>query len=317
MSSPKDPPATAGDPALAATAAERGPAELDARAVGWMIGLSAIWGLGQIAVKVGVTGISPLWQAGLRSLLATIVLLGWMKLRDVRPWPAREIVWPALVVGVLFALEFVGIYAGMALTAASRGTILIYCAPFVVALGGHIWLGDRLRWPQWLGLLLAFLGVATVILDRGTAASGPHGWLGDLLCLGAGVFWGATTLVIRATALRREAPQRTLLYQLAVSALLLMIASPLAGEAGVHDLTPLVAAAFAYQVLAVVCFGYLWWFILLERYSPARLSSFTFLTPLFGVLFAALLLREPLTIAIAAGAAATAVGIYLVNAPRR
>ena len=233
-----------------------------------------------------------------------------------------------IVIGVLFAAEFLFLFQGLGLTTASRGTLLLYTAPFVVAVGGHLMLDDRLAGRQWLGLVLAFVGLIVMMSSRPVTAGASvalpppaSGTLtGDLMCLAAGAFWGATTLVIRATSLCREPPDRCLFYQLALSAPLLIGLSVLLGatrgEPGIHALTPAVIGALAYQVLVIAAASYLAWFHLILRYSPGRLSAFTFLTPLFGVLFAAPILGEPLYPGLVAALALCMAGLWLVNRRR-
>ncbi|MBA3478872.1 MAG: DMT family transporter [Lautropia sp.] len=282
-----------------------------------MIALCALFAMGQITIKIGNQGISPLMQAALRSAGATVVIVAWMLRQGISLKPKPGIAAPAMLIGVLFALEFVGFYWGLALTTAARGTILLYTAPFFVALGAHYLLEERLTPLQWLGLLLAFAGVALVVGGRASSAANASTITGDLLCLGGGVAWAATTLVIRGTALRDEQAERSLLYQLAISAVLLMAVSLLMGEehgeAGIFSPTLGTWLALAYQILAVASFGYLWWFVLIQRYSPARLSAFTFLTPLFGVVFAGLMLGEELTLPLLGAAVLCAGGLWLIN----
>lgn len=96
-----------------------------------MIGLCSIWGMGQIAIKIGNQGISPLWQAGLRSVGASLIILAWMALRGIpiRPIPGR---WKwRLLIGAAFASEFICLYIGIGLTTAAHATLLLYSAPFL------------------------------------------------------------------------------------------------------------------------------------------------------------------------------------------
>lgn len=280
-------------------------------------------------IKIGNAGISPLLQAGLRSVFAGLLVAGWMWLRGTGFALKRSSLWPVVAIGLLFSLEFAGLFPGLTMTSASRGTLLLYTAPFVVALGGHLWLDDRLGRLQWLGLLLAFAGLVVMMASRPDAhgsgaialAQTAPTLAGDLLCLAGGIFWGATTLVIRATSLRDEAPDRCLFYQLLLSAPVLIglsaLLGPAWGEVGLGELTPMVLLAFAYQVFVIAGFSYLTWFHLIQRHSPGRLSAFTFLTPLFGVLLAALLLGEPLYPGLLLALALSTVGLSLVNRPTR
>lgn len=200
-----------------------------------MIGLCAIWGMGQIAIKVGNQGISPLWQAGLRSVGASLVILAWMALRriPIRPVPGR---WKwRLLIGAAFASEFICLYIGIGLTTAAHATLLLYSAPFFVALGGHFLLNDRLNQLRLIGLVLAFAGVSLALGGPGSRSGGEATLLGDALCLAAGVGWASTTLILRASPLKTEPPERTLLDQLSVSAVILLAVSWAIGEPGVFN----------------------------------------------------------------------------------
>jgi drug/metabolite transporter (DMT)-like permease len=238
-------------------------------------------------------------------------------MRGIPLFERDRTLWPGLVVGVLFGAEFVIIYFGLNLTTASRGVVLFYLAPFVVAFGAHYLIpGDRLTVPKIIGLTAALGGLA-VAMGEGLMAPGQPTLAGDLLSLLAAVFWGATTVVVRATSLRSASPEKTLLYQLTVSAAVLLPASFLIGEPGVTDLSPPVVAAFAYTVLAVAVVSYTAWFWLVRNYPPTRISAFTFLSPVFGVLAGNLMLGEPFTPSLAAALTLIAFGIYLVNRPAR
>ena len=290
-----------------------GPRPIDAAAAASMVGLCAIWAFGQIAIKLANEGISPLWQAGLRSGGAMVVMTAWMLARgiDLRPTPGT-LGW-MLLVGMTFTMEFVFLFSGLALTTAARGTVLLYTAPFFIAIGSHWLLRDRLTPVRMAGLVLAFVGVALALSDRGGGPGASGDWRGDLLCLAAGASWGLLTVIVKATPLRTERVERVLLGQLAVSAALLMAASTLIGEAGLFAPSARVWAGLAWQVVAVASFSYVGFFVMVQRHSPAQISSFTFLTPLFGVAFAMAILGEPLTPSLVGAAALIATGIWLVN----
>jgi drug/metabolite transporter (DMT)-like permease len=218
-----------------------------------------------------------------------------------------------ILVGLLFAGEFVLIYWGMTFTTASRGVIVLYTTPFVVAVGAHLFVpGERLRAVQVAGLLCAFAGIAFMF---GDALRLPT-WrelIGDAMMLGAAIQWGATIVIIKATRLAFISANKTLFYQLATSAAVLPLASLLVGEAGVTDAAPLVLASLAFQIVVVAFASYLAWFWLITRYPASHLSAFSFFTPLFGVLAGAMLLNEPVTPALLIALALVAAGIYLVN----
>jgi drug/metabolite transporter (DMT)-like permease len=285
---------------------------LDAKAFSLMLGLTALWGFQQVAIKLTAPDVSLVMQAGIRSVIATALLLAWAQWRGTPLFGRDGTLGAGIAAGLLFGAEFVFIYGGLEHTAASRMVVFIYLAPVLTALGLH-WLvpGEKLARAQWAGVLVAFAGIALAFGDGFAAARGSL--LGDVFGLIAAVLWAATTVLIRATSLARISAAKTLFYQLVVSAPMLLAASLLMGEKGVLALTPLALASLAYQG-ALVAFGsYLVWFWLLTRYLAARLSVFSFLTPLFGVLFGVLILAEPLTPSFVGAALLVGAGIVLVN----
>lgn len=285
---------------------------IPARIAALQVALCAIWGMGQIFMKMGNTGISPVYHSALRSAGATVLVLAWMAVRRKLPRFDDGSLGAGILIGVLFAIEFIFLYIGLNHTSAARATILLYTAPFFVAIGTH-WLvpNDRLTARKSLGLLAAFAGVVVAFYDR--IGGDQDTWIGDLLCLAAGLFWGATTVAVKATRLRNQPPDKTLLYQLLVSAMLLFPASWLLGESGIFAPGPMVWGALAYQIIVVASVTYLLWFWLVSRFRASALSTFTFLTPVFGVLFSWWLLGEPITPAILMSVALVAAGIVLVN----
>ncbi len=294
---------------------ERKPA--DALAVSMMIVLCLCWGFNQVAIKVAAAGISPIMQAGLRSIIATVLLLAWARLRGIPLLRRDGTIKGGIAAGALFAAEFVFIYAGLAHTAASRMVVFIYLAPCLTALGLQWFVpGERLSAGQWVGVALAFLGVALAFADGFSAAKGST-LIGDAFGIIAAALWAATTVLVRATRLTSASAAKTLFYQLGISALVLPLASLLAGEPGIVALTPRVVASLAYQSVIVAFASYLAWFWLLTRYLAGRLAVFSFLTPLFGVAFGVILLSEPLSAVFLAAALLVGAGIALVNRPAK
>ena len=286
---------------------------VDGRAFGTLVVLCLLWGLQQVAVKSALHGMSPLMQGGIRSIVAVLLLACWMAARRTPLFTRDGTLTAGLVAGSLFGIEFVFIYAGLAMTAASRMSVFIYLAPPLTALGVHLFVpGERLLPRQWIGIAIAFAGIAVAFGDGFVSAQGAT-VLGDAFGLIAATLWAATTVVIRTTKLSGTSAEKTLFYQLGISALILPIASVALGEAGIIALTPIVLVSLGYQSLVVAFASYLAWFWLLTRYLAGRLAVFSFLTPLFGVMFGVLLLGEPITATFVVAALLVGTGIALVN----
>ena len=285
---------------------------LDLRAASALVVMCASWGLNQVAIKVVLSGMPAAFQMGSRSLLAAAIVFAWCVVRSKPLFRKDRSLRPGIAVGLLFGLEFALLFWGVQLTTASRAVIFLYIAPFVVALGGHFFLGEPLSGRKLAGLSAAFAGIVIALADDLSLPS--RGALrGDALCLAAAVLWGLTTIVIKGTVLARVAAEKTLLYQLGVSAVLGFGLSLLAGERVDASAAAAVLPAFLYQAIWVAAVTYLAWFALIRDYPASLLSSFTFLTPLFGVAFGATILGEPLSPHLLAALLLVALGIYLVN----
>lgn len=274
------------------------------------------WGFNNVAIKLAIHDIPPLIQSSARSVIAAILVGAWTQARGI-PLSKRDGTLRAgILAGILFALEFLLIYRGLVWTTATRGVLFLYLAPFFVVIGSR-WLipGDHFHVSQWLGLLLSFVGIV-IAFGLPTPAVDSRQVLGDLMLVGGAAAWAATTLTIKASALNRISAEKTLLYQLVVSAPLLGLGAIVFGERITGMPSAVALGAFAYQTIYVVSITFTIWFVLVVRYSAARLSVFTFLAPLFGVAAGHLVLGEPLTPAFAVAVALVAAGLLLVNRPR-
>ena len=286
---------------------------LDARAYATLLACTMLWGLQQVVIKVTLPSVSPLAQAAIRSLLAAVLLLGWARWRGIGLF-GRDGTLPAgLLAGVLFAAEFCFIYGGLAHTTASRMVVFVYLAPVLTALGLALVVpGERLAPLQWAGVLLAFAGLVAAFADS-FGAGGRGTLLGDAFGVIAAALWAATTVLIRGSRLAGVSAEKTLFYQLTVSAALLPLAAWAVGEPGVVRFDALAVGSLLFQGVVIAFASYLAWFWLLTRYYAGRLAVFSFLAPLFGVAFGVLLLGERMSPTFAFAALLVGAGIGLVN----
>jgi len=288
---------------------------LDAASMALVVFICLTWGFNQPAVKLAIHEVPPLIQCAIRSSLATLMVFGIMRWRGL-PIMARDGTLVAgLIAGALFGFEFVLIYRGLLYTTASRAVLFIYLAPFFVVLGARWFFpGDRFGVMQWLGLLLAFVGMV-VAFGVPAPATEPNQLLGDLMMAVAAASWATTTLIIKSSALARVSPEKTLLYQIGVCAPVVALGALVFGERIAAMPSAVAVGSLAYQTV-VVGTTFSLWFALIVKFSASRLSAFTFLTPLFGVAAGHLVLGEPLTPAFALAVVLVAAGLILVNRPR-
>ncbi len=285
---------------------------IDTRAASIMVVLCMIWGLQQIALKGAAPNIAPAMQIALRSAGAALLVAALMAARGERLTPG---LWkPGLLVGLLFGMEYLLVSEGLRHTTAAHVTVFLYTSPIFAAIGLHIRVpAERLRALQWLGIAMAFAGIATAFLARSAPTTAHTSVTGDLLGLLAGAAWGLTTVSVRGSALTSAPATETLLYQLMGATVLLAAQAFFTGQTHIQW-TPTAWASLGFQTLVVSFASFLAWFWLLRHYSASRLGVFSFLTPLFGVGFSVWLLNEPLEPAFVVGAAFVLAGIVLVSA---
>ena len=288
---------------------------LDAIAVVALVVCCFLWGLNQVAAKAAMPEIPALWQATARSTGGALLVWLWAAFRGIPLFERDGTLGGGLLAGLLFAGEFACIFFGLQYTTASRMVVFIYLAPFVVALGmPFIARSERLSAVQIAGLAVAFAGVAWAFAEGFTKpAAGDRQWLGDALGVLAAVLWGATTLAIRGSRLTAASAEKTLLYQLAVSAVVLGLVAWAIGTPLPSAVTRLGASSLVFQIVVVTFASYLAWFWLIRSYPATRLAAFTMLTPVFGLLMGALLLDEPITARLLIALVAVAGGIFFVN----
>jgi len=288
-------------------------AQLDSLAISLLLACCLFWGFQQVLVKATLAELPPVFQASLRFAGATLLLGLWCAWRGVKLLAADGTLGAGLLAGSLFAIEFACLYIGLQYTSASRLTVFLYTSPFWVAALLPLWVpSEKLRPAQWGGLACAFAAVAFA-LREGFASGGSATWLGDVLALVAGMFWGLTTVVIRASSLTRVSVEKLLFYQVAVSTAVLPMLSLALGEQWVWRFSPFAITSLLLQTVVGAFVSYLAWMWMLGRYPATRISVFVFLTPLFALLFGALWLKEAVTPSLLAALALVAVGIVLVN----
>jgi len=235
-------------------------------------------------------------------------------------WKGQSVLFPkgqrkhAIAIGMLFGFDFLFLYWGIAFTPASRATIFLYSHPFWVILGAHFFLRqDRLSFAKFSGVILAFFGLLIVFQTRSPMLPEQH-WIGDLMEILAAVSWAATTLYIKRVSENVELNHyQTLFAQLFFAIPVLAFFSFLFERTVDIDLNQVVIWAFMYQVFVVAFFSYLLWVWMIHNFAVSKLTSFTFLAPVFGVIFGAVILNEPTSIAIWGSLALVCFGIFLVN----
>ncbi len=264
----------------------------------------------QVVIKVTNGGFGPVFLAGIRSVGGLIVLALWMRWRGVSLRLPRATWFGGALAGTLFALEFMSLFVALDLTTVSRASVIFYSMPVWLALAAHVALpGERLSALRMLGLAVAMGGVALAMLDR---SNGAASLTGDILALVAAICWAGIALCVRVTGLSTAAPEQQLMWQLVMSAPLLLFAALFFGPF-IREVQPIHIAGLLFQIFAIASFGFLAWFWLMSMYPASSVASFSFLSPVFAVILGWLLLGEQVGWQVWVALVMVAVGLLLIN----
>lgn len=286
--------------------------KLDGAGVAMLLGVQSLLAINQIIIKLVNVGLQPVFFAGLRSLLAIFFVWAWLAWKG-RPPKLRRAAWgTGILMGSVFAAEFLFLFLALDLTTVGRSAIIMYSMPVWFALLAHFGLGERVTGTKAAGLALAFAGCAAAILSR--PDTGEASLAGDLCALGAAWGWALTAYIARRPVMREEGAEMQLFWMVLVSAPILLIASLAFGPV-IRDLHPLHIVGLVFQSSVVVAGGFIAWLWLLSVYPSSTVASFSFLTPILALVLGALLFGETIGLPILLAAALVAVGIVLMNRP--
>ncbi|MFN4201967.1 MAG: DMT family transporter [Tabrizicola sp.] len=287
---------------------------LDGFGISMLLGVQGVLAVNQVLIKVVNAGLQPVFFAGLRSLLAIGFVWAWLVWRGRPPRLRRASLGAGLLIGALFAAEFLFLFLALDLTSVGRSALIMYSMPVWYALLAHFGLNERITKTKAAGLALAFAGCASAILSR--PDTGEASLAGDLCALGAAWGWALTAFIARRPVMRAEGPEMQLFWMVLVSAPILLLAALLFGPL-IRDLQPVHVLGLLFQSSVVVAGGFIAWLWLLSVYPGATVASFSFLTPVLAVGLGALVFGETVTGSILVAVIMVAVGIVLINRASR
>jgi len=288
---------------------------LDLLAFMAMIIFCLIMGGQQVAMKGIAFDLSPTLQVSIRSGIAACMI--WCIIffkKEVFNWRPGALKY-ALLAGSFMGVEFLLLGKALLYTSAAHAVVFLYSAPIFTALFLHFKIKDeRLQLVQWVGILLAFFGLAIAFLGDGSAIweISKDVWFGDTLAIAAALVWSLSTVTIRGSVLAHISVKQTLFFQLLACSVILLLYALIMESLVVH-FSSLLIWNMAFQTVIVSFVAFLIWFWLLNRYVAAQISGLSFITPMFGVMFGVVLLGEPLEVNFMVGAVLVLCGLACVN----
>ena len=276
--------------------------------------LCLLWGGNIVAMKIGLRGVPPVGAAGFRFLLASLSVLLFAAIRRA-PLGVRRDLWPHLfALGALFVIQHAAFNLGLNLTSASRSVVFMYTQPVFTVLLAHFLIpGERLSAARVGGVLICLAGLITVFAER-LGGGAQSMLLGDGLVTLAALGWALQSVYMKHL-LSRSDPFVLTLYQMVIAFPCFFLINRLAEPTLVYSVDTWIVLAFLYQGSLVAGLTFVAWTVLIRRHQVSQISTFIFLTPIFGVLLSWLFLGDAITLGLLVGGLLVAAGIALVNRP--
>ncbi|MCU0547833.1 MAG: EamA family transporter [Leptolyngbya sp. Prado105] len=252
-----------------------------------LLAIAVLWGYNWTQMKIAVQYSSPFTFAALRTLCGGLTLFGGMLILR-QPFKPKE-------VGMTFWLgvfQTAGVYglASWALVSGGAGktSVLVYTMPFWTVLLAGYFLGERVKGVQWIAIAIAFSGLL-IILDpfrmQGSLLSG-------VLAVLAGLSWACGSIMAKKINAKTKMNLLSLTaWQTFFGSLPLMAIALLLPQQPIQW-TPAFIGALLYNILPGTAIPMLLWLYVLTQLSAGMSGLGMLLTPVLGVVFAALQLGE-------------------------
>ena len=287
---------------------------MDFRSILMGVIFSLIWSSAFTSAKILVTAASPLMVLSLRFLISGLIGITLARMLGQKIQLNRGEWTVVVIIGISQnALYLAFNFIAMQWIEASLASIIASLLPLLVAAVCLVFLGEKTGFKGMLGLTVGFGGVLVIMLDK---LSGSSASLGMILCLiGVAALAGATLYVGRVMSLNKNVVMIVGLQMLVGSITLFPFS--LIFETWYIEWSTIFILAFLYTTLVPGLLGTIIWFLLVKRIGPVRAATFHFLNPFFGVLVAALILAEPLSVRDVIGVTIIMAGILLVQLNRK
>ena len=270
--------------------------KIDAFGAVALISFSLLLGINHVVIKIVNVGLNPIFFAGIRSFIAFLFIIIWMKFTRKPIVFNNKNINICLIAGLVFALEFLFLFLALDFTSVSRNSIIYYSMPlWLTVLLFFTKNKEKLSFIKLLGLILAFSGVViSVSKNESGLIINSSSLFGDFLAFLAALFWALLIIIAKNSNFNKEIPEMQLLWMVMVSGPILICFSFFI-EDPIRDFQIIHIWGLLFQSIVVVAGGFLFWLWLLSKYPASGVASFSFLTPIFTIFFGWLILSEVMT----------------------
>ena len=277
------------------------------------------WAINFSFIKIALREFSPLGFNGIRLFFASLILIIVLFLRGEGFSLAKSDILKIFFLGIIgntaFQLLFIH---GLNWTTASKTSVIMAMTPVFVALLSTLLKQEKIHWAGWLGILISFIGFYFIITKQvGTLHFSWEELRGDLMILTGNLFWAVYT-VFSKPFLEKISPLKWTSITLGVGTVFYL---PFAASDIVRIQWSEVSfhawAALIYSGLFAIAICYVIWYASVRRVGNSKTAIYGYLSPIFTILFAYLLISERITLLQIGGALIIFAGVYLTRSGYR
>ena len=291
---------------------------LSARSVILATVVSILWGGNLVSIRIGVDSVPPLWSAFWRMAVGVVIVTSWAMYRRVAVRPEKSERWPLFLLSVLFTAQIGLLNSGTAMTSPAFGVVILNTYGVFANVVGHFFPGMEkpMSVARTVGLVLALVGMAVLVLGQDVSALAPKPLTGNALLICSALLLGIRQVYPRWLVQHIE-PTRKVVWQMAGSVPLFFAIAVISEPPAYGRVTREAIAAISYQgvMIAGVCF--IVWAELLKRHAAGTLSMFAFLVPITGIALSSLFFGEPIRLTLLSGASLVLSGVYVATREQR
>lgn len=277
--------------------------------IGLLVFLVIVWGINWPLSKIALTYAPPLLFAGIRTVIAGIILV-------IAALPKRKQLnfrqlWPVYLVSAFLSIVFYYGFQTIGLQYVPSGlfSAIVFLQPVLLGIFAWIWLGERMYGLKIAGLVIGFLGVASLSLGGFTGSISP---VGVLLALASALSWALATVYTKRNAARVDMLWMTAMQIMIGGVILLAAGSASESWADITWSPPFIVNTLFIAVF-VIALGWMVYFKLINEGEAGKVGSFTFLIPLISIGSSVVLLHEQITMNLVIGMLLIVSSIILVN----
>ncbi len=277
------------------------------------------WAINFSFIKIALREFSPMGFNGIRLFFASLILIVVLLVSGEGFSLAKSDILKIFFLGIIgntaFQLLFIH---GLNWTTVSKTSVIMAMTPVFVALLSTLLKQERIHWAGWVGIVISFIGFYFVITEQlGTFHFSWENLRGDLMILAGNLFWAIYT-VFSKPLLERISPLKLTSITLAIGVVFYLPFAVLdIRRLHWNEVSFQAWAILFYSALFSIAISYIIWYASVKRVGNSKTAIYGYITPVFAILFASIIISERITLLQIGGALIILVGVYLTRSGYR